>query len=177
VLFKHQVFPPLKYVCLQVKVKLKGQDAYWRPARNWTKPEFIWHLNTMIDSVHAKAKELDLGHLRWRFAFDNPSNHNVKASDLTSLLPGEEIIRPPRYSPELMQAIEHCHGYTRKAYLAARMALGQTAWDIQAEWMTMRETFFQVATPETVSRTVDRVQEAARQIVEAGGGRIERKYR
>ena len=23
-----------------------------------------------------------------------------------------------------MQAIEHCHGYTRKAYLAARMALG-----------------------------------------------------
>jgi hypothetical protein len=171
------MFPSLEYVLLQVRVKKKGQDEYYRPARNWTKTEFISHMTALIDCVHAKADEQGLGDVRWRFAFDNPNNHNIKRADLPNLRAGEKIIRPPRYSPELMQAIEHSHGYTQKAYLASRMEAGAASWDIQAEWRCIRDVFFAVNTPAVVTKTVGRVQEAARQIIKAKGGRIAREYR
>lgn len=176
VLFKHQVISSLESDLLQVWEKLKGQPGFWRKARGWTKPEFIANMRTIVNRVHEKADLLGLD-TKFIFAFDNPITHDIDEDDLGNLREGEYILRPPRYSPELMQAIEHSHGYTTKAYHKARLELGHTSWDIQAEWRCLREVFFEANTPEVVSKTVARIPEAARQIILAKGGRIPAVYR
>lgn len=154
-----------------------GQPAFWRPAKNWTKKEFIYHLRRIIDEVHRLAAEQGLTHVKWRFAFDNPGNHKITEADLDNLLPGEGIIQPPTYSPEIMQPIEHSHAWTVRAYQRRRLESGRTDFNIQAEWDTVREAFWQANTKEVVAKTVKRVPEAARQIIKANGGRINRKFR
>lgn len=166
----------LKCACLQVVEKVKGEPAFERPAKNWTKPEFIANLNGIVDHTHDMADERGLTG-PWYFAFDNPNNHKVTREDITSLRPGDELVRPSRYSPELMQAIEHSHGYTCEAFLTERLMHGLTKWDIQREWQMLREVFFRANTPEVVSKTVARVPAAAAEIIKAKGGRIPRKYR
>ena len=177
VLVIHDMIVAIKLGYLQVWEKPKGQPGFWRPAKNWTKKEFIHNFDAVIDAVHERAEELGLEHVRWRFAFDNPNNHKVKRSDLKNLRDGEEIVQPPRYSPEIMQPVEHSHGYTQARYFKDRLEANMHVWDIQAEWALLQEAFYKANTPETVTATVRRVPEAAQQIVKAKGGRIARKYR
>lgn len=176
VLFKHQVFSSPESDLLQVWEKPKGKPGFWRKARGWTKPEFIANMRTIVNRVHEKADLLGLD-IKFIFAFDNPITHDIDEDDLGNLRTGEYIRRPPRYSPELMQAIEHSHAHTSKAYQKARLLTGHQHWDIQAEWQCMRDVFYRANTPEVVSSTAARIPEAARQIILAKGGRIPAVYR
>ena len=106
----------------------------------------------------------------------DPNNHNVKESELKNLRPGELLVRPPRYSPELMQAVEHSHSVTQNTYLKARLLANMAVWDIQAEWKLLQDAFWKAITPSYVAKTAARVPEAARQIVKALGGRIDKEY-
>ena len=175
-LTEHDVLAGLELAFLQVMERIKGLKIH-RKAKNWTKKEFIWHLEAIIDRVHTLADEAGLHGHKWRFVFDNPSNHNVKREDLKNLRPGDVIEHPPRYSPEIMQPIEHSHGWTVNEYEHARLLHGVTKWDLHSEWGMMLAAFKKRSTPAVVKATVARVPEAAKQIVMAKGGRIPKMYR
>lgn len=176
VLLEHEIVAALEREFLQVREKPKGKPAFWRPAKNWTLPEFISKLETAVECTHKLADAQGLEG-DWYFAFDNPSNHHVTREDIKNLRPGDQLVHPARYSPELMQPVEHSHGYTCKTFLQERLQQGMTHWDIQAEWELLREVFMRVNTPEVVSKTVARVKPAADQIIKAKGGRIPKEYR
>lgn len=173
---EHEMLSPFERARLQVVEKVKGQPAFERPARNWTKPEFIHNLDLIVERTHEKGDQLGLTG-PWYFTFDNPNNHKVKREDIKSLRPDDELVKPPRYAPELMQPVEHSHGYTCEAFLSERLMHGLSRWDIQGEWELLQEVFYRVNTPDVVSKTVARVPTAAREIIKAKGGRIPRKYR
>ena len=175
-LSKHEVVALLEYACLQVVEKVKGSPSFERPAKNWTKKEFIYNLDLIVKRTHKKGDKLGLMG-PWYFTFDNPNNHKVVREDIKSLRPGDQLVKPPRYAPELMQAIEHSHGYTCKAFLSERLMHGLSHWDIQGEWQLLQKMFYRVNTADVVSQTVARVPAAAREIIKARGGRIPRKYR
>ena len=175
VLTEHEVQPTLEVLALQVKERINRMTVK-RQAKNCTKPEFIWHLDAIIAEVHQQADKAGLQGHNWRFVFDNPSNHNVKREDLKNLRPGDVIEHPPRYSPEIMQPIEHSHGWTVNEYEHARLLHGVTEWDLHKEWGMMLAAFKKQSTPTAVKNTVARVPEAAKQIVLAKGGRIPKMY-
>lgn len=176
VLLKHEMLAALESWFLQVREKPKGEPAFQRPARGLTKPEFHDKMTRLVKRVHDLADEKGLEG-PWYFVFDNPSIHNIEPQDVPTLGPGDELLYAARYAPELMQAIEHSHGYTCEEFLKERMVHGMTHWDIQAEWKLLQEVFVRVNTPEVVRKTVARVQPAAQQIIIAKGGRIPKKYR
>lgn len=87
------------------------------------------------------------------FVYDNPSFHNLEDADLEEVgLTWQDIRRPPPYSGDFMQPIEHAHGYTACAYRKAKFRAQVVRYTADAEVKRMRKCFFDAVKGDTMNR-------------------------
>lgn len=115
------------------------------------------------------------------FMFDNPSFHNLSEEDIATLkhegaiTSRSQIQRPPEYSGDFMQCIEHAHAIIAEAWWHHRLMHGTTlSWRVQKEQLDhIRLTH---VTADVVARNVDKVVTLVEYIAEQGTGGYARSH-
>jgi hypothetical protein len=114
-----------------------------------------------------------------RFVFDNPYIHvGKKAMDFMH----EKGIDPalhfriPAYSPEFNKVIEHAHARLQPA-IQMELSKNREAWSFQRVKDIVEQAFQEVNKPATIKKDVESLPATYKQILDAKGGHIPRRYR
>lgn len=129
-------------VTLQVKKALKGKAGkHDVPAANLTKDEFAVALGEISKIMHT---EYNMKFNRTgKVAFDNPRNHDLSKLQYTGCNLGRSnVIRPPRYSGDFMQCIEHVHAIVCAEFQRQRFRQGRVPFDVDVDGAHLKEVFF-----------------------------------
>jgi hypothetical protein len=151
-----------------------GQEQ--RLAKAETKLEFVHHFHCIVLQTRAMWP-LKMKGLRPVFVFDNPRFHNLTLADLKKVgLTWQDIKRPPPYSGDFMQPIEHAHGYTACAYRKAKFRAQVVGYTANAEVKRMRKCFFDAVKGDTMNRECLNVKVLVGTIAKSGrGGYVQRR--
>ena len=154
--------------CLQVKKR--SRDAPQQKAKGMTVEEFAFHLQKMAQIVHARW---DYNRCAYRptWAYDNPNFHNLSRAQLTMCNIGtHNVIRPPRYSGDFMQCIEHVHGFVCDAFKKENFQTGREAYSMEVHGAKLSALFFRMVTPNGVLRDCRNVMALVKHISDANDG-------
>jgi hypothetical protein len=164
---------PHSYV-LQVLRLVKGySDKQEVPALNITSEEFaavLKEIKAIVDKMWPKVKHL-VGDRAPLFAYDNPNVHKLPPQLLKSTgIDKTALLRPPRYSGDIMQCIEHVHALVCSAYEKERFRAGNRAFDLEQDGEHLTATFYDKVTPEGVAKNCAKLTQLLEHVCEAGTG-------
>lgn len=155
---------------LQVKKNVKGKaGAQERPAAGLTKEEFRDHVDLIQKIIHVKWDSEKYGEpvLMW----DNLHAHNLQKAELAGLHLGNRNVRkPPPYSGDFMQPIEHTHGTICAAFHKLRFQQGLPAYDVQKDFELLKKAFFNTVKPSAVEADCKRVQTLVKHVAHENTG-------
>lgn len=154
--------------CLQVKQQSMGAPP--KAAKGMTTEEFAFHLQKMAEIVHARW-DYSLCAYRPTWAFDNPNFHKLSRAQLTMCNIGRNNVqRPPRYSGDFMQCIEHVHGFVCMAFKKENFQTGREAYNMEVHGAKLRALFLRMVTPNGVLRDCRNVMALVKHISDANDG-------
>jgi hypothetical protein len=155
---------------MQVTKSVKGKAGKQTvSAANWTKAEFLSHLTKITNIMHASSIVAKKG--TPVAVFDNPHNHDLSKLELLEANLGKaNVVRPPRYSGDFMQCIEHTHGSVCEAYHKQRFAAGLLPYNFDVESDRLRNIFVTTVHAESVMNDCIRVMQLVRTIRDTGHG-------
>jgi hypothetical protein len=158
---------------VQCKKRVRGQLV---PARAMSIAETTKHLGAIVNLTETlwDWEQFPDGPI---FVLDNPGFHNVPKKDLEKmgtkggLVEGQNLLRPPKYSGDFMQAIEHVHGTICSAYRKKRFQAGDK-FEIGAACRELSELFGngKLVSAASVSGDCLRVLQLVHTIVERNSG-------
>jgi hypothetical protein len=155
--------------CMQVKKRLKGlKGTHIVDAASWTKEEFHSHMLKITEIAQAKLQHHSEGPI---FIYDNPHNHNMTSEQLFACHLGKgTVIRPPRYSGDFMQCIEHVHGYVCAAYLKDYYRAGVKGYNVDVEQDRLRKVFFEKVTADGIALNCIKLMKLVKRVRDDGNG-------
>lgn len=139
------------------------------PAANLTKEEFAVALRDITQIVHTdyNVKTNRAG----KVAFDHPRNHALSELQYTSCNLGRSnVVRPPRYSGDFMQCIEHVHAIVCTEYQKQRFRQGRVPFDVAADGAHLKEVFFSKVSAAGVLANCSKVMRLVSHVAEQGHG-------
>jgi hypothetical protein len=156
---------------MQVEKYVKGKKGKTAaPALNMSKKEFYVHMEQITTTVHAWWSSRDIEGAPIMM-YDCPHFHDLKDYQLQALHLGvSNVQRPPRYSGDFMQCIEHVHAYVCAAFDKDLLEAGNPAYDVDAHFARMQACFETKVTPEGVTKNCRKVMRLVRYIVKQGHG-------
>jgi hypothetical protein len=138
-------------------------------AANLTKDEFYSHLEKICRIVHAIWNTCKYGPAV--FAYDNPHNHDLSKAQLVGCNLGtKNVLRPPRYSGDFMQCIEHVHSHVCAEFHKQRFRAGRPDFDVQREGDRLHEIFEDKVTADRVLNDCMRVIQLVEHVRHTDGG-------
>jgi hypothetical protein len=140
-----------------------------RAAKSLTKEEWkvrlgkFWtHITTIWDYSKYSPPVL---------VFDNPKVHNLTKAELLELHIGtKSVLRPPAYSGDFMQPIEHAHGTICAEFKKRRFQRGWKEYDLAVDGQLMRQCFNSMITAKSVQLDCERVLRLVKHMVQTGNG-------
>lgn len=142
-----------------------------KKAKSMTAEEFGDHLQKIALIVHARWDYEKCPH-RPTFVYDNPNFHNLSAKQLTACNIGKaNVQRPPRYSGDFMQCIEHVHGYVCAAFIKKHFQTGREAFDTEKHGNMLRQLFLRMVKPSGVLADCCNVMELVKHVRDVSFGR------
>jgi hypothetical protein len=156
---------------MQVEKYVRGQKGKTlAPAANMSKQEFYAHMQQITAIVHAWWIRHGIEGTPIMM-YDCPYFHDLKSWQLQALHLGKgNVERPPRYSGDFMQCIEHVHAYVCAAFDRDSFEAGNPVFDMEADFARMKACFEAKVTPEGVTRNCRKVMRLVRYIVQQGTG-------
>jgi hypothetical protein len=139
------------------------------PAGNLTKDEFAVALSEITEIMHAKYNMVT--GRSGKVAFDCPRNHALSKLQYTSCNLGvNDVVRPPRYSGDFMQCIEHVHAIVCAEFQRQRFRQGRAPFDVDADGAHLKEVFFSKVTAAGVRANCEKVMRLVSHVAEQGHG-------
>ncbi len=138
-------------------------------AANITKEEFARALSEIAAIMHTRYNSV-YGRTG-KVAFDNPSFHALSALQFTGCNLGKNnIIRPPRYSGDFMQCIEHVHATVCSEFQKQRFREGRMPFDLEKDGAHLKKVFFDMVCGEGVRNNCAKVMRLVSHVAEQGHG-------
>lgn len=153
--------------------RLKGKPGKHRvDAASETKEEFADRLQRIWDKLHDPAYGWDFD--KWGppiLCYDNPSFHKLSPELLQACNIGtSSVMRPPRYSGDFMQCIEHVHGYVCQAFQRKMYVHGLREYDFEKHSELLEDTFFATVTPKAVAANCEKLQVLVKHVLDTKTG-------
>lgn len=151
----------MSWILLQV-------ESTGEKARGPTGQEF---LKDVISVAKKAAEEKGIRHPI--FAFDSDSIHDLARE----VLPEDQVLRVPKWSPDFMRVIEHNHAYVVDAFeklLNKKVARKYTPEEFQ---QFLKVTFYKVSTKEVVQKDIKADRELLKAVIANGGDYCEKPLR
>lgn len=103
--------------------------------------------------------------------FDNPKVHDLSKADQLEIHIGTKSgIRPPPYSGDFMQPIEHSHGIICTEFNKRRFQMGWKEYDVVRDGELMHQCFKNMIRASSVKEDCERVLRLVKHIVQNGDG-------
>lgn len=149
---------------------MKGKTGKHQvPAANMTKEEFACALGEIAEIMHVKYNQkYDRA---GKLAFDNPRCHALSDLQYTGCNLGvNSVIRPPRYSGDFMQCIEHVHAFVCSEYQKQRFRDGNGPFDVAKDGVHLERVFFETVNAQGVRKNCEKVRLLVAHVAEQGHG-------
>jgi hypothetical protein len=137
-------------------------------AKNMTKQEFFGYMKELKALINLKWDHEMYG--TPVFAYDNPHFHNLTPAMLAELgWSDADQLRPPCYSGDFMQPIEHVHSQVCTKFKKNLFTAGRPAWNLNT-YEKMLQDAFDMVTPESVEKDCKRVIKLCKHVRHTDGG-------
>lgn len=153
------------------------QTKKGRSAEGVTCSEWLRHLCAIATKARKCWERVHLNRpfSECKFIYDNPRVHNIEPDDLDWLQTAgylddiDQLIRPPVYSGDFMQCIEHIHAIICDAWFKERFRNGTPA-GVEMRHEQLSRIFYKVVSAAGVTRNVDKVWKLVNHVCDRGTG-------